>query len=119
MRPTGKYVGLWPGGLLRRVFELCGEPKTLLEPFSSLSKLGVSVDLNPNVKPHVRADAQLLPFKNNCFDMVLMDPPYSKEAAEGYAKLWTARKLKFGIYKALREAARVTRKGGFLSFCIR
>jgi hypothetical protein len=114
-RPTTNYVGAWPPGLLNRTFQVIGKPKTILEPFAGRSKLGVSIDLNPEVKPHIRADAQHLPIRENSFDAVLMDPPYSEEASIHYSDRWTrGRKLPFSIYKALDEAKRIVKPGGYL-----
>jgi hypothetical protein len=38
---------------------------------------GVRVDLNPEVKPDVIADAAKLPFADESFDTVFCDPPYN------------------------------------------
>jgi len=116
-RPTGKYVGKWPKGLINKIFELCGYPTSILEPFAGTSRLGISIDLNPKVRPHIRADAQFLPIKDNSFDMVLMDPPYDLTMVYHYSDLWQTqkrRKPKFSFYKAIKEGARVTKPGGHL-----
>jgi len=116
-RPTGKYVGKWPKGLINRIFELCGYPTSILEPFAGTSRLGISIDLNPKVRPHIRADAQFLPIRDNSFDMVLMDPPYDLTMVYHYSDLWKTQKrsrLKFSFYKAMKEGARVTKPGGHL-----
>jgi len=116
-RPRGPYVGIWPFGLIERVFQLCGKPETILEPFGGTSKLGISIDINPKVKPHIRADAQHLPIRSNRFDMVLMDPPYEDKAVRHYSDIWqpeTRKKLRFSFYKAFKEAARCVKPGGFL-----
>jgi len=105
-RPTGKYTGLWPPSLIERIFAFCGKPNMILEPFGGRSKLGVSVDINRDVRPTVVADAQHLPFREKTFDMVLADPPYEDEFVEHYAGL-AKRRIKFTFYKALVECARV------------
>ena len=117
MRPRGPYTGLWPGGLLERIWQLIGNQKEILQPFAGLSKIGVGCDWNRNVKPHIVADAQHLPIRDNCFECVLMDPPYSDLYVQHYSLLdqrIKATKPKFSFYKAMNEAARVTKPGGFL-----
>ena len=116
-RPHGKYTGIWPIGLIERVFELIGKPETILEPFAGTSKLGVSIDLNCNVHPNIVADAQKLPIKDESFDCVLLDPPYSDIYVQHYSDLdqrIRRTKPKFGFYKAFTEAGRVVKKGGFV-----
>lgn len=117
MRPHGKYTGLWPGGLLERIWALIGKPRTILQPFTGLSKIGVGIDLNSHVRPDIIADAQQLPIKDNSFEAVLMDPPYTQTYVAHYSDLdqrIARTKPKFGFYKAMKEGARVTRPGGFL-----
>ena len=122
-RPTGKYTGLWPGGLLKRIWVLIGgKPEKILQPFTGLSKVGVGCDWNRHVHPDIIADAQHLPIKDDSFDCVLLDPPYTQTYVAHYAALdqrIARSKPKFSIYKAFGEGARVTRPGGFLSYCIR
>lgn len=116
-RPHGKYTGIWPFGLIERIFTLLGKPKTILEPFGGTSKLGVSIDWNRHVKPHIIADAQHLPIKDNCIQMVLTDPPYDENYVQHYSDLdqrIARSKPSFSFYKAMLEAARVTEPGGFL-----
>ena len=111
-RPHGKYTGIWPGGLIERVFELVGKPQTILEPFAGTSKLGVGIDLNRNGSPTIVGDAQQLPIRNDSFDMVLLDPPYTQTYVEHYALLHQPvhrTKPKFRFYHALHEAGRVTK----------
>jgi len=104
-RPLGKYTGLWPSTLIERIFEFCGKPNTILEPFGGKSKLGVSVDINQDVRPTVVADAQHLPFRDSSFDMVLADPPYEDPFVRHYANL-AKKRIKFHFYRALAECAR-------------
>jgi hypothetical protein len=50
--------------------------KTVLQQFGGLARWGVKVDIDPLTRPHVLADAWLLPFVKNAFDVVIIDPPY-------------------------------------------
>ncbi|MEM2108144.1 MAG: hypothetical protein QXL10_02530 [Candidatus Bathyarchaeia archaeon] len=116
-RPRGQYTGIWPYGLLQRVFRLIGQSDSILEPFGGTSKLGVSVDLNPHVRPHIIADAQFLPIRDESFGLVLVDPPYNQLYVEHYSSLHQnvpRTKPKLSVYRALREAVRVCRKGGYI-----
>jgi len=116
-RPRGPYVGLWPVGLIKRVFQITGRPDLILEPFSGLSRLGIAVDINPKVNPDIRADAQMLPIRDDVFDMVLIDPPYEPQAVRHYSLIWqpeTGKRPQFRFYHSWKEGARVTRPGGYL-----
>lgn len=72
---------------------------------------GVRVDLRPGARPDVVADALRLPFREQSFAGVLVDPPYSIEYA---------RELYGTDYPRpshlLVEAARVVVAGGFVGF---
>jgi len=116
-RPHGKYVGIWPIGLTERIFTLIGKPKLILEPFAGTSRLGIAIDWNREVKPHIVADAQKLPVRDNCIDMVLMDPPYDTTMILRYSDLdqrIKRAKPRFSFYKAMEEGARVVKPGGYL-----
>jgi SAM-dependent methyltransferase len=117
-RPHGKYTGIWPIGLVERIFRVIGKPESILEPFGGISKLGVSIDWNRNVKPTILADAQHLPIREDSFDCVLLDPPYDNTSVQHYSDLdqrLKRTKPKFGFYKAYIEAARVCKPGGHVA----
>jgi ubiquinone/menaquinone biosynthesis C-methylase UbiE len=92
------------------VFEVFGRPEPILEPFAGRSREGLAVDLNPEVRPDILADAQHLPLRDGVFGMVLMDPPYNKQELERYL----GRRIRFSIYRAIDEAKRVVKPGGYL-----
>lgn len=77
---------------------------------------GVRVDIRASVRPDVVADGCALPFPDDTFDGVVIDPPYSVEYAEvlygtGYPR----------PSALLREAARVVRSSrriGILHFLV-
>jgi len=50
--------------------------RTVLHQFGGLSRWGLKIDIDPVTRPHVIADAWLLPFAKNAFDVVVIDPPY-------------------------------------------
>ena len=68
------------------------------------STRGVRVDIRPEMKPDVVADGRALPFADETFDAVLIDPPYSVEYAENLYGVEYPRPSAL-----LREAARVLR----------
>lgn len=114
-RPHGKYTGIWPFGLIARVFCLIGKPKTILEPFGGISKLGVSIDWNRHVKPTIIADAQHLPIRDESVDGVFVDPPYDSNYVQHYSDLdqrIKRTKPKYRFYHAFAEAGRVCKPGG-------
>ncbi len=44
--------------------------------FGGIARWGTRLDIDPNVRPHVRGDAWLPPFRRDAFDVVILDPPY-------------------------------------------
>lgn len=68
---------------------------------------GVRVDLRARALPTARADGRALPFKDESFAGVLLDPPYTKEYAQELYGTEYPRPSHL-----LKEAARVLRPGG-------
>jgi hypothetical protein len=66
-----------------------------------------TVDLRAEARPRVRASGTALPFRDNSFAGVMMDPPYSDEYARNLYKIENPRPSWL-----LKEAARVVRPGG-------
>lgn len=66
--------------------------------------LGIRVDLRPETRPDLVADGTALPFADESFDAVLIDPPYSVEYARHLYGTNYPRPSAL-----LREAARVLR----------
>ena len=70
---------------------------------------GTTVDINPAVKPNFVANCEQLPFADESYDFVVLDPPYSeKEAKELYDMPY------FNLVKTMNEAARVCKSGGLV-----
>src|SRR5438034_1192342 len=50
--------------------------KSVLQQFGGRSRFGLKIDIDPTTHPHVIADAWLLPFRRDSFDVAILDPPY-------------------------------------------
>jgi 16S rRNA G966 N2-methylase RsmD len=89
----------------------------LLNLFCGMNKHGVRVDMNPEVKPDVLADAHEVSkhFAPESFDVILADPPYSDEETQ---QLYDPRmdkplpKLRYTVWTA--ECDKLLKKGGLL-----
>lgn len=116
-----KYPGGFPLHFERKLVRLLDNPSRILHPFGGMGEFGLRVDIrrthpysdHENLiwePPHVQADAHYLPFKDNLFDLVLLDPPYSTEDA---ARIYRTPPVVYKQYVA--EAVRVCRMGGFVA----
>ena len=112
--PDGFAVfGRYPKGFLRHVIQrqLLGDVRRddILHVCSGT--LGPeerwTVDLRPEALPRVLASWTALPFREESFAAVMMDPPYSDEYARNLYRTGMPRNSWL-----LREAARVVRPGG-------
>lgn len=107
--PKSRYKGGFPRYFEQNLVQLLGYPERILHPFGGRAEIGTRVDINPELEPDVVADAHNLPFDDDSFDCVVLDPPYSDEEA---ATLYQTPPLNPGKYT--REAVRVLREGGWL-----
>ncbi len=108
--PKSRYKGGFPLFFEQNLVQLLGYPDRVLHPFGGRAEIGVRVDLDPLVEPDIVGDAHALPFDDESFDCVILDPPYSdEEALELYA---TKIRLRPAVYTA--EAVRVCRQGGWV-----
>jgi 16S rRNA G966 N2-methylase RsmD len=112
-RPSkSKYIGSFPLHFERKLLNLLGmNEKThkILHPFGGKAEFGIRCDLNPDLKPDYVCDAHKLPFGDDEFDLVVLDPPYSDELS---ASLYNTGKLSFKKYTA--EAVRVCKPSGYI-----
>lgn len=116
-RNKSRLYGAYPPGYLRRVLALFPDAERVLHLFSgSLQRppeargLWVSLDLvaDADRSPTVRGSATALPFRDRTFDLVLADPPYSRDDAKRYGVPMPNRR------QVLRELHRVVEPGGVL-----
>jgi len=97
--------------------------KKILQPFGGMGIYGLRCDLRIDhplsqkfgekvkwKKPNLIADAHVLPFKSNYFDLVFCDPPYSAEESK---RIYKTPKINYKLY--INEAVRVCKIGGFIA----
>ncbi len=104
--------GQFPKGFMPRVMRLWGRGKRdrLMMFSGAFDEPGwVTIDIRPEVSPMIVGNCEFLPFPDQSFDLVIMDPPYSAEEAK---RLYGLKYVRLGA--ALNEAARVLRPGGIL-----
>jgi SAM-dependent methyltransferase len=107
--------GGYPRGFLQRAFAIMGvtDPAAVLHVCSGSMKIGVRVDIRPEMNPTVVADACNLPFAADAFEFVMADPPYSREYA---ANLYGTGDVYPDPHKLVNECLRVLKPGGRLGF---
>ena len=107
-----KYIGSFPLHLERKLLNLLGfneNDHRILQPFGGKAEFGIRCDINPEVEPDIVCDAHNLPFQDNEFDLVILDPLYSTDYSK---RLYGMGKLKFKTYTA--EAVRVCKESGYV-----
>ena len=108
-RRNNLVPGCYPAYFERRLIKLLAAPEMILQPFGGLAEYGLRLDIRRAVIPDVLANAEQLPFKDDVFDMVLLDPPYSDDDAETLYGTGHVR-----IMVAASEAVRVVHEGGWV-----
>lgn len=83
----------------------------ILNLFCGMNKIGFRIDLNPDVKPDLLADAHTFAenWNDNLFDVILADPPYSAEEAK---ELYGTGKLNYN--KWTKQCDKILKRGGLL-----
>jgi len=105
------YYGAYPPQYVKRIMSLFPDAQRVLHLFSGSLPPGnyVRFDINPDLGD-VCGDAHRLSeyFAAGSFDLILADPPYSKEDADHYGTPMVNRN------KVVSECAKVLEPGGFL-----
>lgn len=107
------YPGAFPRGLIKRIRRRWWGQKRLWLFSGSFKdgRAGITYDIKKELNPSVCGNCEVLPFKNNSFDFIMADPPYSeKEAMELYQLPYV------NIIKTLNEMIRVCKPGGKIIF---
>jgi len=104
------YPGSFPLHFEIKLIRELGDPKKIFHPFGGHAEYGIRNDLNMEVSPDILSDAHELPFSDNCFDLVICDPPYNDKLSE---EMYDAPKVRYKTY--INEAVRVCKCGGFIA----
>ena len=109
----GLCKGSFPKGFLKWCKERgwWGEKRCYLCAGAVDDKDSVRVDIRPEVNPTHLEDAKKTSLPNNEFDLVIIDPPYSKSLAR---ELYDTEKYYHGINAFTKEAVRICRTGGMI-----
>ena len=107
------YNGAFPNGFLKWIKELgyLGEKRVYLCAGMIEDKDAVTVDIRPETTPTLCEDARHTSLKDNSFDWVMIDPPYSKELAD---KLYKTSEVFSSINVFAKEGARICKEGGLI-----
>jgi hypothetical protein len=101
----------YPPTFLRRALALFPGAKQIVHcPSGTVTGPGLTIDLirDHSRRPQIVANAAAIPLATASTDLVLSDPPYTKEDAKVYGT------PPFPMDKFMAEASRVLRRGGYL-----
>ena len=75
--------GGYPIGFLERAYLTLGvtDAPKVLHLCSGSMRIGVTVDIRPEMQPQIVADCRAVPLPDESFDWVMADPPYSEDYA--------------------------------------
>lgn len=104
------YPGAFPRGLINQIkLRWWGQKRLWLFSGSFKDSEGTTVDIKPELGPDVVANCEELPFEDNSFDFVMLDPPYSEqESKDLYGLPYVS------MVKVMNEASRVCKPGGYV-----
>jgi len=103
--------GGYPHGFLERAYMTLGvtDPTRVLHMCSGSVKVGITVDIRPELNPTIVADVRNVPLPDESVDWIMTDPPYNREYAENLYGTGAKYPAPGAI---LKEAARLLRPGG-------
>ena len=103
--------GGYPKGFLDRAYLTLGvtDPTAVLHLCSGSLRIGVTVDIRPEMQPQIVADCRNVPLPDASFDWIMADPPYSEQYA---ANLYGTAADYPKPGQIMREMSRLLRPGG-------
>lgn len=103
--------GGYPSGFMAKAYEtlMCTDPSRVLHLCSGSVNVGVRVDVRVEMRPTVVADCRATPFRDESFDWIMADPPYSEAYADN---LYDTKDEYPKPGQIMREANRLLRPGG-------
>lgn len=107
-----KYRGSFPAGFLKWLREmgwLVGEKRCYLCAGMVDDEQAIRVDIKKECNPTHLEDARKTSFPDGSFDVVILDPPYTKELAKA---LYGTEEYYSGINVFTKEASRICKVGG-------
>ena len=107
------YNGAFPNGFVKWLQKMgwWGESRCYLCAGGVEDEGAVRVDILPEANPTHLEDARETSLPDNKFDVVIIDPPYSRDLAEKY---YGTGKHYSSINKFTLEAARIVKSGGLI-----
>lgn len=110
---TNGYAGGFPVGFLKWVQNngWKGENRCYLCAGKVDDPESIRVDLNPETNPTHLEDARKTSLKDESFDWIMIDPPYSKELSK---KLYGLEKYYSSINQFAKEAERLCKPNGLI-----
>jgi len=110
---TNGYPGGFPRGFLKYLQELgyWGKKRCYLCAGGVKDPEAIRVDILSKTKPTHCEDARATSLPKNSFDVVIIDPPYTRELAE---KLYKTEKYYSSINQFAKEASRIVKRGGLV-----
>jgi hypothetical protein len=110
--------GGYPNGFVEWAFDemqihssVTLEPERVLHLCSGSMRVGITVDIRPEMNPTYVADCRATPFVSELFDFIMADPPYSEDYA---TNLYGTGKDYPKPGQILKEACRLLRPGGLV-----
>ncbi len=103
--------GGYPIRFLETAYPTLGvtDPTKVLHLCSGSVRIGVTVDIRPEMKPDIVADCRNVPLPDESFDWIMADPPYSEDYA---TNLYGTGKDYPKPGQIIKEASRLLRPGG-------
>jgi hypothetical protein len=106
-----KCKGGFPKGFVKWLKEMgwWGKKRVYLCSGAINDESAITVDIRPEVNPTLVEDARKTSIKSDSCDLVIIDPPYTKELSK---ELYGTEKYYGGINAFANEASRICQPGG-------